>query len=152
MLVDAIEFSVADLIVSAINTAALDSANFGAFQVTAELDPAGMTDLSKAGTSVKVFVIPSRSNTTLATLDGDDQNSIEVILCVAKKLEEGTAEEVKQLTALARSVWRVIQENVDANCLIFISRDGDDLYDYDAIRIKREFYSEAVFTWTYYPG
>lgn len=147
MLLDAVEFAVADLIVSAVNTAALDSANFGAFQVTAELDPAAATDLSKAGTGVRVFVIPADSSSVPNTLDGIIEDSIEIHIAIAKKLSEGTAEEVRQLVSLCRSVWSIIETNVHANNLIWVNREVDELYDFDAVRIKREFYAEAFFTW-----
>lgn len=147
MLVDAIEYELADLIVSAVNTAALNSANFGGFQVTAELDPAASMDLAKAGAGVKVFVIPADSSTVPNSLDGINEDSIEIHVAIGKKLNEGTAEEVRQMVSLCRSVWSIVEANVRAHNLIWVNREVDELYDFDAVRNKREFFAEAFFTW-----
>lgn len=149
MLVSAVEFDICDLIVAAINSASLDSANFGGFHVTAVLDPAGTIELSQSGEDVTVFVIPASVNSESETLDSIDRESIRNHVIVAKKTCNSSSDEVRNLVSLCRSIWSVIESDVTPvmEGLIFSGREADPLYDHENLRDKGQFYSECRLSW-----
>lgn len=149
MLRDSLIFEVCDLIVAAVNAAALDESNFGGFRVVAELDPAATLILEDQFEGVRVLVIPNDKGAVPQTLSGLKQRTLTISIVVSSKIAELTAADVRSLDALAESISAVISTNVpdEMSGLIWTGENGDWVYNHEYLRSKSWFQAEFETAW-----
>jgi hypothetical protein len=144
-------FELCDLIVSAVNAASQDAANFGAFKVAAELDPAATLVLEEAFEDVRVLVTPVGKTGGPQTLDGKQERTFTIAVVISARVDAPpTAEAVRQLDALGESISAVIAEDVmlEMDGLEWDGENGEPLYDHDKLRDKAWYQCELTHSWT----